>query len=229
MVFAAGRGTRLGALTANCPKALVEVGGVTLLEIVLTRLREAGVRDVIVNLYHCGAQIEAFVREHAGFALHVAFSREPELLDTGGGLKQAAAFFSDHEPFFVHNVDVLTDIDLGAMMRAHRARGALATLAVKARPTTRPLLFDAEDRLCGRAEPAGERVTWTGVGPLRRVGFCGVHVISPELFPRLTETGAFSIITSYLRLAGEGADIFGHQVDGARRRDCGRPEDLRPL
>jgi NDP-sugar pyrophosphorylase family protein len=230
IVFAAGRGTRLGSLTAERPKALIEVGGVTLLETVLSRLRDAGAREVVINLHHFAEQIETFVHTHAGFGLKISYSRETELLDTGGGLKQAAPFFSDGQPFWAHNVDVLSDIDLGAMLRAHFERGALATLAVKTRPTARPLLIDDDNRLCGRIASDRERVVRRPfAGTLQPVGFCGVHVLSPEIFPRLSETGAFSIITSYLRLAAEDATIFAHRVDHARWRDCGRPEDLRPL
>ncbi len=229
MVLAAGRGTRLGALTATRPKALVEIRGVTLLEHVLRRLRTAGVTDVIINTHHCGEQIEAFIAQRHGLGLAVAFSREVELLDTGGGLKQAAWYFSDGHPFLVHNVDVLSDLDLAGMVRAHEASGALAMLAVKSRPTSRPLVFDADLQLVGRLRAHGREIVRATGAPACELGFCGVHVISPSLLPQLTETGSFSIIDSYLRLAADGAAILGHRVDSCRWRDCGRPEDLRPL
>lgn len=228
MVLAAGRGTRLRPLTDTRPKALVEIGGVPLLEIVLRRLREAGVDQVVINLHHLGGQIEAFVARHAGFGLQVVFSREETLLDTGGGLEHAAWFFDDGRPFLVHNVDVLSDIDLRAMVRAHEASGALATLAAMERPTARPLLFDAGGHLCGRVGPDGDRLARAPAGALRRCGFAGIHVVSPGLLGRLTETGVFSIIDSYLRLAGEGAAIQLFDAAGARWRDAGRPENLGP-
>jgi NDP-sugar pyrophosphorylase family protein len=229
MVFAAGEGRRLRPLTDSRPKALVEVGGKALLEIVLARLRAAGVTEVVINLHHLGAQIEEFVARNNGFGLRVAFSLEEQLLDTGGGLKQAAWFFDDNRPFLVHNVDVLSDIDLGAILEAHGRSGALATLAAMDRPTTRPLLFDAHSRLCGRVGRSGEVYARPLDGAVERLGFCGIHVVSPALLSRLTETGAFSIVESYLRLAGEGAQIRAFRADGFRWRDAGRPEDLRPL
>jgi hypothetical protein len=136
MVFAAGRGTRLKPLTDTRPKALVEVGGVTLLELTLRRLAAAGVVEAIVNLHHFGEQIPAFIEKHGRFGLRrIEYSAEPELLDTGGGLKQAAWFFDDGRSFLVHNVDVLSDIDLHALAAEHSRTGALATLAAMPRPT----------------------------------------------------------------------------------------------
>lgn len=231
MVFAAGRGARLRPLTDTQPKALVEVGGQTLLEHVVRRLGEAGVTEVIINLHHLGEQIPRFVKDHGDFGLsRVAYSDEPILLDTGGGLKQAAWFFDDDQPFLVHNVDVLSTIDLGGLVRAHRERHALATLAVMARPTKRPLYFDSLGRLVGRRSSDGrdERVR-IPEGQTEPLGFCGIHAVSPALFERMSETGAFGIAGTYLRLAGAGAAILAHRVDGAKWRDCGRFEDLHPL
>ena len=231
MVLAAGRGTRLKKLTATRPKALVEIDGVTLLEHVVRRLVAAGVTEVIINLHHCAEMIPPFVERHGRFGLRrVVYSEEPELLDTGGGLKQAAWFFDDGRPFLVHNIDVLSDIDLAALLRAHQDSGALVTLAAQARPTERPLLFDADGRLVGRRF-AGRRDTLVRPprGEVVPLGFCGIYAASPDLFAKITETGAFPLAECYLRLAGGGEPIFVHRVDDARWRDCGRPADLRPL
>lgn len=226
MVLAAGKGTRLRPLTNLRPKALVEVGGKTLLELVLQRLMEAGVTEAVINLHHLGEQIPSFMLAHGNFGLRrVSYSEEPELLDTGGGLKQAAPFFADGRPFLVHNVDVISDFDLAAMIEAHSRSGALATLACKARPTSRPLLFDSQGRLVGRGDGL-VRSTLEETVPL---GFCGIHVLSHGLLSSLTETGAFSIIDAYLRLSGAGAMIQAFRQDSARWRDCGRITDLRPL
>ncbi|BET65282.1 nucleotidyltransferase family protein [Opitutales bacterium ASA1] len=229
MLLAAGMGTRLRPLTDTRPKALVEIDGEPLLAIALRRLAQAGVREVVINLHHFGEQIEAWVAEHGAFGIRVAFSRETELLDTGGGLKQAAWFFDDGKPFLVHNVDVLSDIDLAEMVRSHEASGALATLAAMPRPTARPLLFDEAGRLCGRVHASGERLVVPVDAPLTRLGFCGIHVLSPEVFEHLHEVGRFSIVDAYLRLAVAGQRIRAFRVDGARWRDAGRPADLRPL
>jgi NDP-sugar pyrophosphorylase family protein len=231
MVFAAGRGTRLRPLTDTRPKALIEVGGRPLLEHVLRRLVAAGVTEVIINLHHLGEQIPPFLEKHGAFGLQrVAYSPEVALLDTGGGLKQAAWFFDDRQPFVVHNVDVLSEIDLVGLLAAHRDSGALATLAVMTRPTDRPLFFDARGRLVNRPKPGmGEGIMRPRPGPAEPLEFCGIHAISPGIFDRMSETGAFGIINTYLRLAGAGETILAHRVDGARWRDCGRLEDLRPL
>jgi NDP-sugar pyrophosphorylase family protein len=231
MVFAAGRGTRLKPLTDTRPKALVEVAGQTLLESVLRRLVAAGVTEAIVNLHHLGEQIPPFLEKHNGFGLRrVAYSAESTLLDTGGGLKQAAWFFDDGQPFLVHNVDVLSDVDLDALLAAHRQSRALATLAAKVRPTARPLFFDSDGQLVGRRSPSrGDEFVRPPHGEAMPLGFCGIHAISPEIFGQISETGTFPIAGCYLRLAGAGAAILAHRVDDARWRDCGRPEDLRPL
>jgi NDP-sugar pyrophosphorylase family protein len=145
-------------------------------------------------------------------------------------MKQAAWFFDDGRPFLVHNADVLSDIDLGALLRTHRQSPALATLAVMARPTTRPLYFDAGGRLVGRRIPwKGDEFICVPRGEAVPLGFCGVQAVSPAIFGKLSEIGAFSITEAYLRLAGAGEAIMAHRVDGAKWRDCGRPEDLRPL
>jgi NDP-sugar pyrophosphorylase family protein len=231
MVFAAGRGTRLKPLTDQRPKALVEIGGITLLEIVLRRLSAASVNQVIINLHHHGDQLPAFLEKHGHFGMRrIAFSPEPELLDTGGGLKEAAWFFNDQRPFVVHNVDVLSDIDLRALISAHNHSGALATLAVMKRPTARPLYFDADNQLIGRhSESRGDSFVRAPHGDVTPLGFCGIHVVSPAIFVKMTESGVFPLVDCYLRLAGMGEAIFAHRVDGAKWRDCGRPEDLRPL
>jgi NDP-sugar pyrophosphorylase family protein len=231
MVFAAGRGTRLRPFTDDRPKALVEIEGVTLLEIVLGRLRTAGVTEVVINLHHFGEQIVSFLEQRGNFGLRVHVSWERELLDTGGGLKHAAAWLATAPggSFLVHNVDVLSDIDLGSLMRTHRESGALATLAAMPRETSRPLLFDDAGWLCGRVTSARDRVVRAPVGSLQRLGFAGIHAVSCALLPLLSEAGAFPIVESYLRLAAEGHPIRAFRADGSRWRDAGRPADLRPL
>ncbi len=231
MVFAAGRGTRLRPLTDSRPKALVEIEGVALLQIVLERLRDAGVDEVVVNLHHFGGQIVDFLERNRGFGLKVHFSWEDELLDTGGGLKHAARWLagSAEEMFLVHNVDVLSDLDITALVKAHRDSGALATLAAKQRETARPLLFDAVGNLCGRISAGGEQLVRAPMGEVQRLGFCGIHAVSCGLLPLITESGVFSVIDSYLRLAGADHAIRAFRADAFRWRDAGRPADLRPL
>src|ERR1700739_2616709 len=147
MVLAAGLGTRLRQVTDNRPKALVEVGGRTLLEIALARLRSFGIREVIVNVHHFADMIVDYLKANKNFCMRIEISRENDvLLDTGGGLKKGAYFFLENsgaaeEPFILHNVDVISTIDLHRMVQFHAENRALATLAVEERPTTRYLLF----------------------------------------------------------------------------------------
>ena len=228
MVLAAGLGTRLRPLTDHRPKALVEVAGRTLLEITLTRLRSFGVREVIINVHHFADMVVEYLNAHQNFGMQIAISREDVLLDTGGGLKKAAWFFlEDNAPFVLHNVDVLSTIDLARMLAFHQQQQALATLAVQDRPTSRYLLFDSDGHLCGRR--AGREGPLELARPAQHVdafAFAGIHVISPRLLPLLTEDGAFSIITSDLRLAGSGEKICAFRADEYHWRDLGKPENI---
>lgn len=233
MILAAGLGTRLRPLTDDRPKALVEIAGRTMLEITLGRLREFGIQEVIVNAHHFADRIVEYLKAHEDFGMRIEVSCEDVLLDTGGGLKKATPFFLEtgrqqDEPFILHNVDVLTTIDLGKMLRAHEERGALATLAVQTRETSRYLLFDERLQLCGRR--AGREGAPELVRPASRVealAFCGVHVISTRFLRMITEEGVFSILTPYLRLAALGEKIVAYRADDYYWRDLGKPEQVR--
>ena len=229
MILAAGLGTRLRPLTNDRPKALVTINGRTLLEITLTQLRKVGVRDVIVNAHHFADQVIAYLNSN-DFGMRVEISREEELLDTGGGLKKAAPFFlkqTADEPFLVHNVDVLSSIDLARMVRSHRDHRALATLAVRRRETSRQLLFDDRLQLCGRRiGEEGPELARPVVNP-QALAFCGIHVISPRIFQLMKEEDAFSIIPSYLRLATVGEKITAFRADEYYWRDVGSLESVK--
>jgi NDP-sugar pyrophosphorylase family protein len=236
MILAAGLGTRLRPLTDDRPKALVTLAGRTLLEITLARLRSFGVSEVIVNAHHHAEMIADYIKAH-DFGMRIELSLEENLLDTGGGLKRAAHFFIDSvgsnpEPFILHNVDVLSAIDLGRMMRFHMEQRALATLAVQQRESSRQLLFDEQGQLCGRRIVRADRavspeIEWArpclGMQPL---AFAGIHVLSPLIFEKMDEQGAFSIIDANLHLASQGEKIVAFRADGYYWRDLGRPENL---
>jgi NDP-sugar pyrophosphorylase family protein len=228
MVLAAGLGTRLRPLTDDRPKALVEVGGRTMLAITLARLREFGVSDVIVNVHHFADKVVEYLKANANFGMRIEISREDVLLDTGGGLKKAAWFFEgSEEPFILHNVDVVSTIDLRKMAELHLAKKNLATLAVQDRRTSRYLLFDESDELCGRR--AGEDGAPEFLKPaegVQALAFAGVHVISPKIFEGLSEDGVFPIIPSYLRLSAAGEKIVAFHADEYYWRDLGRPESV---
>jgi NDP-sugar pyrophosphorylase family protein len=228
MILAAGLGTRLRPLTNDRPKALVKVAGRTLLEIALGRLRGFGVREVIVNTHHFAEMIPAYLEAHDNFGMRIEISHEEDLLNTGGGLKKAAWFFLEGgrdaaESFLLHNVDVISTIDLGRMVRFHAEQNALATMAVQDRKTSRPLLFDKEGRLRGRG---GDRELSGRTAVMEALAFSGVHVISPAIFERLNETGAFSIIDAYLQVAAQGEKVVAFRADEYQWRDLGRPENV---
>jgi len=232
MVLAAGLGTRLRPLTDNRPKALVEVGGRTLLEITLTRLREFGIGEVIINVHHFSSAILDYLQTNHNFGMKIEISPEDVLLDTGGGLKRAGWFFlqdaaHNEEPFLLHNVDVISTIDFGAMLQQHKQSGALATLAVQKRETSRYLLFDGESQLCGRRivkQHKDEMIR--AAHRVDALAFTGIHVISPRMLTMMREEAAFSIIDLYLRLAGQGERMRGFRADGYYWRDLGKLEQV---
>src|SRR5919108_3273872 len=232
MILAAGLGTRLRPLTEHRPKALVEVAGRTLLELTLSRLRAFGIDEVLINVHHFADMIVQYLKTHDNFGMRIEISREEILLDTGGGLKKAAYFFRDESggfeaPFILHNVDVISTIDLRRMVQFHSENQALATLAVRDRKTSRYLRFDEAFRLCGRRFGRDEKPELVRSSQqVRALAFSGIHVISPRLFAMMREEGVFSIITSYLRLAAGGEEILGFRADEYYWRDLGRPENV---
>lgn len=232
MILAAGLGTRLRPLTDNRPKALVEIAGRTLLEITLCRLRAFGIGEVIINVHHFADMILEYLKTNDNFGMRIEVSREEVLLDTGGGLKKAAYFFLENsnrfeEPFILHNVDVVSTIDLQRMVQFHNENQALATLAVQDRETSRYLLFDEQLRLCGRRSGRDQKAELARCAQLvQALAFSGIHVISPRLFAMMMEDGVFSIITSYLHLAAQGEIILAFRADKYYWRDLGRPEDV---
>lgn len=227
-ILAAGLGTRLRPLTDDRPKALVEVGGVPMLEHVAVRLITAGADRLVINTHHFAEKIESYVRSRDGFGVEVVFSHEAAApLETGGGLLNAAPLIRRDAPFFLHNADILTDLPLAEMYAFHQQSDALATLAVMERESARQLLFDRVG-LCGRVD-AGKDLRIEArapVGTARPYAFGGVHVISPTLLDRITERGAFSVLDPYLRLAGAGERILPFRMDGFRWLDVGKPAQL---
>jgi len=228
MIFAAGRGTRLGSITKDIPKALVAIKGVPVLEHTIRNLVRYGFDEIIINIHHFGDQVIEFLRLKNHFGIRIEISDESnELLDTGGGLKKAAWFFAGDEPFLVHNVDVLCDLNLNNFFKAHVESGSLATLAVRSRKTVRYLLSDDKGNLCGwrNIKTGEEKIVRENYGSLQEVAFSGIHVISPGLLKRLPDKKVFSMIEVYLSLAAENKImVFKH--DDTRWLDIGKPETL---
>ena len=229
LILAAGVGARLHAQTDATPKALIPVGGVPMLERVLVRLKAAGVKAFVVNAHHHPQKVADFCadlsRRHG---VPVSVSREDDmLLDTGGAIKKAAPLLKGRDPFFVHNADVLSDLDLRAVAKDHKGSGALATLAVRARARARAYLFAAQGRFAGPDRGEGD-VPWAkgAVPNPQRLAFDGVHVVSPELLDKITESGVFSVTKTYLRLAAAGSDIRAFRADKWAWHDIGTVEKL---
>lgn len=229
MILAAGLGTRLRPLTDHTPKALIDVGGMPIIERVARRLIAAGADRLIVNTAHLAQKIEDYLRSVDGFGVEAVFSREdPGPLETGGALLAAEALFRKDAPFFLHNADILSEIPLGEMYAAHLAAGdPLATVAVMPRATTRQMLFD-DVGLLGRTDQTKglDLRVRPAVGQVRALPFAGIHVLSPRIFALMTERGAFSILDPYLRLAAAGERVLPFHVDGYAWVDIGRPEQL---
>lgn len=228
MIFAAGLGTRLRPLTDNLPKALVPVMGEPLLAHLLKKFQSENVNEIIINTHHMADQVEAYLASSPFPSLDITISKEDQLLDTGGGLKKARWFFDEDEPFIVHNVDILSDINLSYLYEQHLQGQSLTTLAVKQRETTRYLLFDDKGTLVGREAdnkiiPAIENID---VNNIQRLSFLGIHVISPALFRFFPEEEVFSILDCYLNAARAGEKIGFSIPDYKYWFDLGKKETL---
>jgi MurNAc alpha-1-phosphate uridylyltransferase len=230
MIFAAGLGTRLRPLTHDVPKALVDIGGMPILEHVARRLVDAGADRLIINTHPHADLIRALVRDRDGFGVEVLFSHEPHApLDTAGGLRHARHLFRADAPFLLHNCDVYSDVDLEALHDAHvsAADDRLATLAVLPPGPERFLIFD-EDGLCGFGPRGGGEPVHLRppLGVEHRRDFAGIHVCEPALLRTLDDDAAPSIVMHYLHLARTDSRIARHDQLAARWIDIGSPEKL---
>ena len=208
LIFAAGLGTRLKPLTDTMPKALVPIDGKPLLEHVILKLKAAGFDQIIVNVHHFPDQIIDFLKSKNNFDLRIEISDERDkLLDTGGGVKKAKWFFDDGKPFLVHNVDILSNIDLQSLYQQHLETSPLATLVVSERDTFRYFLFDEEARLKGwinekTGEVRPDHLTHTEL--YNKLAFSGIQVLSPDVFKLMEHfPDHFSIVDFYLRNAAQ--------------------------
>ena len=232
MIFAAGLGTRLKPLTDSMPKALVPVAGKPMLEHVIIKLKNAGFHEIVINVHHFADQIIHFLKEKDNFGIDIHISDETEcLLDTGGGIKKAASFFTDGEPILIHNVDILSNMDLKGLYTYHQTSENDATLLVSFRKTARYLLFNHENRLCGwinkdTHQTKPENFVYKPEEQ-KEYAFSGIHVISPTLFNYMGDdwSGKFSIIDFYLQNCSK-ARLGGYTTDNLQIIDIGKPETL---
>ena len=231
MIFAAGLGSRLKPLTDNLPKALVPVAGKPMLEHVILKLKAAGFNEIVINIHHLGQQIIDFLEANNNFGVRIHISDERDyLLDTGGGIKRATRFLMGDEPFLVHNVDILSNVDLKQLYQHHAEGKALATLLVSQRKTSRYLLFNRENKLCGwRNHATGEVKSfypYFDPDQYNEYAFGGIHVMSPKILDWMEEwTGKFSIIQFYLSICAR-TDIHAYPAADLRLLDIGKPEAL---
>ena len=232
LVFAAGLGTRLRPLTDTMPKALVPVNGTPLLQQVMQKLVAAGYDEIVINVHHFPNMIRDFVGAHNGFGAHVTFSDESDLLrETGGGIRHAEPLLCDgsDEPFLVHNVDILSNLDLGWFRAQHHA-GDLSTILVSERETARYFLFDDDNRLVGWTNVVtGEiRSPYPGIDPdcCRRLAFSGIHCISPDIFPLMQPwPEKFPIVDFYLSVCRTHT-VRAAVMPGLEIHDVGKLSEL---
>lgn len=250
MIFAAGLGTRLKPITDTIPKALVPVCSQPLLKHLIEKLKGAGYTDVVINVHHFAEKIREYVAQNGNFGINISFSDETDLLrETGGGIRHAAPLLNDGEPFLVHNVDILSNLDLEDFYDAHLAASIsidtpLATLLVSERETSRYFLFDRDNNLVGwmnklsgevkspyreLARGAWENFNWKKFleeNSLEKYAFAGTHIISPEVF-RLMEKWPekFSIVDFYLQMADKYI-IKGYVKNDLRMVDVGKLDSL---
>ena len=205
MIFAAGLGTRLRPLTNDRPKALVEVGGVAMLERVITRLKSHGITEIVINIHHFGEKIIEFIKENNNFGITIHISDERDLLlDTGGGILKAQQWLNGNEPIIIHNADILTDFDLHKMIEQHINSNADATLLVADRKTARYFYIGENNRLngwtnisTGEVKPAD----YIALNTDKLRAFGGVHIVSPSIFSELQNYSTepkFSITPFYI-------------------------------
>ena len=229
MIFAAGLGTRLKPLTDTMPKALVSVGGEPLLRHVVLRLKEAGFERIVVNVHHFADQIVDYLRANQHFGLDIRISDEREqLLDTGGGIRKASSLFDADSPILIHNVDILSNIDLAAFY--DKAQQTDALLLVSQRKTQRYLLFDEARRLVGWTNIATQEVKSSyprlEVSRYQMLAFSGIHVLHPSMFSQMEGWQAkFGIIDFYLQQC-DHSKIMGHEQPHLRLLDVGKLDSL---
>lgn len=227
MILAAGLGTRLLPLTLDKPKALIEINGKTLLEICINNLISYGFNHIVVNVHHHSQQVIDFIK-NANFNVHIDISDETErLLDTGGALVHARKFLDQGEPFLVHNVDIISNIDLRYLYQYHLNSTALASLAVSKRESSRVFLFNDQMVLSGwRNMVTGKVIITNPSKSLTAYAFSGIQIVSPEIFMHLPPKSEFSIVDAYLRISKDfliqGVDLSHFDVI-----DVGKPDSLK--
>jgi NDP-sugar pyrophosphorylase family protein len=228
MILAAGLGTRLRPITNSIPKALIKIKEHTLLELQIRKLKSSGINKIIINIHHHAKMIENYLKRNSYFDCNIVLSDESnQLLETGGGLKKAARFFSDSSPFLIHNVDVITNLNLNKFFDHHNKVNALATLAVMERKSSRYFVFDEENILVGWKNEKTEesKVVRKPIGKIKLLAFSGIQIVEPKIFKYFPDKDVFSLVDLYLAAASEErVAAFNHSDD--IWLDLGKKENL---
>jgi len=224
MILAAGYGSRLKPLTDTMPKALINFEGKPMIENVISRLINEGIKYITVNTHYFAGQIENYFKEHH-FTAAINISHEENILGTGGGIKYAEKFLSGCGDFIVHNADVVSDIDIEQLWNFHTENNSLATLAVKKRKTSRPLLIDANYNLCGRIVNNAEEVSISGK-ELNKTAFSGVYILSDRIFKLFPDAQKFDIISFLIDIVKLGEKVKCFDIKDSMWKDIGRLNDL---
>jgi NDP-sugar pyrophosphorylase family protein len=228
LILAAGLGTRLKPITNRKPKALVEINGIPILEITISRLIKFGFEEIIINVHHFADQIIDFLIVNDNFGIDIIISDEKKLLlDTGGGLKKTSWFFNDNGPFLVHNVDVLSDIDLRSLCDNFSQSNSIAELAVQNRKSSRYFLFDEDKNLCGWKNEKTDKkiISRDPTGALTKMAFCGIQIVDPKIFGLMPDKDIFSLVDLYLSIASKYSVIY-HDYSDSTFLDIGKKENL---
>ncbi len=230
MILAAGKGSRLRPLTDSLPKALVPISQIPALEWAIQRLEKIGIDTIAINTHYLAHQVEAFAEKRLSTGAKLTLFPEENLLGTGGGLLNTRNFW-DNQSFFLHNVDVFCSANLLEIYHRHEQQQNIATLLTQNRPTQTKLLIDEQDYICGihYYKTQEYRLIREPHGTLKEQGFNGIHIIRPDLFPMIRESGDFSIIDCYLRLCSENIPIRSFDIGNAYWKDIGTVEKLAEL
>jgi NDP-sugar pyrophosphorylase family protein len=227
MIFAAGLGTRLRPFTFDKPKALVEINGITLLEICIKNLIKFNFTDIIINVHHFADDIISFLKSKNNFNVNITISDEREMvLETGGGLLKAKSLLGS-KPFLVHNVDIISNINISELYSKHLQNNSIATLAVMKRNSSRYLYFSNNNELVGWTNTkTNEEIITREISEFNKYAFCGIHIINPQLIDLFIEKGSFSIIPEYLNIS-KNYKIACEDFSQKEWIDVGKPENIK--
>ncbi len=227
MIFAAGLGTRLKTLTSDKPKALIELNGKVLLGLQIEKLISFGFDEIIINVHHFAGKVKEYLKAQKYFDVRIEISEEEQLLDTGGGLKKASWFFDDGKPFLLHNVDVVSNLNLKKVYDYHSEAGNFATFVVRERETSRYLLFDEGNSLVGWENVStGEKIIKKKTQIAKRLAFNGISFLSAEALKKLPDKNVFSLIEFFIE-AAESKKVQAYIDKESYWFDIGTPEKLK--